>query len=350
MGMLRVALAAAIAVCAWGAAAADALPKTHLRIVGGLGGVSQFTNYEHPFWTSHIAAAFGGRVTAEVSAFNELGLRGTDVVRLLKLGAIEFGTFPLVFVAGEDPEAEAVDLAGLNPDVDTLRRTVDAWRPTLVDIFRARHDVEILAVLTYPAQVLYCAVPIRGLADLEGKKVRTAGISQTNFVEALGAAGVTTPFEAVHEALQRRIVDCAITGTLSGNAIGLPGVATHLHEAPLAWGVYVVAANGVAWRAVAPEVRALLVRELSGLEARAWAAVEDETLEGIRCNTGAKTCTAGQPGRMVLVRTSAEDRALRRRILADVVVPRWAVRCGARCMEAWNRTVAQIAGLPALAR
>jgi hypothetical protein len=53
---------------------------------------------------------------------------------------------------------------------------------------------------------------------------------------------------------------------------------------------------------------------------------------------------------MTLVEPSAADLALRDTIATDVVLARWAKRCGAECAENWNATVGPILGLTAAAK
>ena len=46
------------------------------------------------------------------------------------------------------------------------------------------------------------------------------------------------------------IITCAITGTLSGNAIGLQTVTTHVSRVAISWGVSIFGANERAWSAL----------------------------------------------------------------------------------------------------
>jgi len=50
---------------------------------------------------------------------------------------------------------------------------------------------------------------------------------------------------------------------------------------------------------------------------------------------------------MVHVVPSAEDLKKRDKIATDVVLARWAERCGAECAANWNATVGKIVGLEA---
>jgi TRAP-type C4-dicarboxylate transport system substrate-binding protein len=317
----------------------------HLRIVGGLAGVNQYTLHEEPFWTTELARLSGGRASAEIVPFDRAGIRGQEMLRLIQLGVVPFGNVPLSVTAADDPELTMPDLAGLNPDMATLRRTVGAFRPHLERIMRERYGSELLAIYAYPAQVTYCAKPLRNLADLAGRRVRTSSVTQSDWVTSLGGTPVQTAFAEVVANVRNGNIDCAITGTMSGYTIGLHEVTTHLHTAPVNWGVGAFVANGTAWKALPADLQELLRRELPRLERTIWAEAEAETSAGIACNTGATSCANGRRGRMTEVRMTAEDAARQQSALVKSVLPGWLRRCGAHCADSWKRTVGQASGL-----
>jgi|TARA_B100000315_G_C14524993_1_gene563391 hypothetical protein len=79
-----------------------------------------------------------------------------------------------------------------------------------------------LAVGTNPPQVIWCRVAITGLTDLKGKKVRVFNKTMTDFMQAIGASAASMAFAEVVPALHRGVVDCAVTGTMSGFTAGWP--------------------------------------------------------------------------------------------------------------------------------
>jgi len=340
------ALLGAAACVAASATAAEPPPALHLRVVGGLGSLKVFTQHEKPFWETDLARLSGGRYTAEIAPFDRAGIRSQEALTLVQLGAVPFAT---VQVSGgiKDPELSAPDLSGLNPDMPALRRSLAAFRPTLEEIMRKRYGIEVLAVYAYPAQVLFCKKPLASLKDVAGLRVRTSGPAQADLIEALGGKAVTVGFNDIVPYLQRDEIDCAVTGTMSGNIIGLPDITTTLHPMAISWGLAMFAANGAAWNALPDELRALLKRELPRVEREVWAESENDTADGIACNIGAPTCQGGKRGHMKAVPVSAADDRLRREIFSSTVLPRWLQRCGPQCAATWNRTLAHSSGIEA---
>lgn len=340
-------LAGAVAAGLAGAAVAQDMPKTSLKVVGAWGQLTQYKNFEQPFWTKEIPEKSGGAVTAEITPFNEMGLKGAEIFRLMRLGVIDFGSTVLGYVAADDARNEAVDLAGLSPDVATARKVSDAYKPIYDKFYGERFGIKVLGIWPYSAQVLFCNGEIKSLSDLKGKKVRTGNRTLAEFVEAFGGTGVTLSFSEVVPALQNKVVDCAITGTLSGNSAKWYEVATHIYALPLGWSHVMHAVNLKRWNSLDPKVRAFLEKEIAGLEDRIWKAAAEETEQGYLCNAGKDGCTMGTKARMTVVPVSEADKALLKKALNEVVLPKWAARCQGDCVANWNETVGKVVGLTA---
>jgi TRAP-type C4-dicarboxylate transport system substrate-binding protein len=261
------------------------------------------------------------------------------MLRLVQLGVVPFGTSILNLSAVDDAELAMPDLAGLNPDMAALQRSVGAFRPRLKKVLHERYGSELLAIYAYPAQVTFCTKPLASLADLSGRRIRISSATQSDWVVALGALPVQTAFADVVANLRGGSIDCAITGTMSGNAIGLHEVTSYLQTTPVNWGVAAFVANGAAWAALPKDLQELLQRELPKLEQSIWTDAETETRDGIACNIGASSCVGGRKGRMIEVRPSAEDAAKARAILVNNVLPGWLERCGPQCAPLWKQTM-----------
>jgi len=190
--------------------------ETELNVVGNISITTQFKNLEKPFWTEQLAAWSDGKVTAQFQGWNEMGLKGPEVFRLLQKGVMDVGTYQLGHVSGEAPINDATDLAGLSPSLDKFLEVTHASRPVLEQTYADRFGLKILTMQSFQAQLLYCRGELRGLADLKGKKIRTSGASQSDFVSHFGGQGVPMAFGEVQQGLQRGVIDCAITGTLGG--------------------------------------------------------------------------------------------------------------------------------------
>ncbi|SDE09327.1 TRAP-type C4-dicarboxylate transport system, substrate-binding protein [Belnapia rosea] len=343
----RMALAACLGLvlAGIGPAAAEEAPPITLKIVGGLAGVAQYTRHEMPFWTEQVPQLTQGRVRAEVAPFDRSGIRGTEMLQLMRLGVVPFGTILLSISASEEPEINVMDLAVMNPDIATLRSTVTLLRPRLEALLQDRFNLALLSIYAYPAQVVFCRQPFAGLGDLGGRRIRVSSVSQSELFEALGAAPVVIPFADILANLRGGVVECAVTGSLSGNALGLHTVSTHVSRQAISWGVSVFAANANAWAALPAGIRTQLQSGLTDLQEQIWRSAEHETEEGFICNAGRPECAHGTRGHMVVLDDEPRDRQRRAQLLRDVVLPSWVRRCGADCIETWNTYIAPNRGI-----
>ena len=343
-GLLRAfALAAALLPAA--ASAQTATTPISLKIVGGLAGVSQFVNFEEPFWRDEVPRLTGGRVQPEIVASDRAGIRSQEMLPLIRLGVVPFGTALLAVISTEDPEFNAMDLPALNPTIAELRRTMTRFRPFLERALSERYGVRLLAIYTYPAQVVWCNRAFSSLADLRGRRVRTSSVGQADLIAALGGTAVVTPFNKIVQAMRTGVVECAITGTLSGMSIGLHEVTTHVHAAAINWGVSIFAANEQAWEALPEDIRRVLTDGLADLERRIWDGAERETGLGLACASRQPSCDLPRRGTLTVVRPTPEEQAGRLSLLTGAVLPRWVDRCGPVCAEVWNETLGPELGI-----
>ena len=147
-------------------------------------------------------------------------------------------------------------------------------------------------------------------------------------------------------ALQNKVVDCAITGSLSGYSAKWYEVSTHLVALPINWNQQIHAVNGKTWAKFNPATQKFLQTQVDGLVNQIWDAAAKQTQEGYDCNTGAAACNQAVKGKMVLVQPSAADREQLKKI-RDTVVAKWANRCSAKCVSDFNATIGKQLGVVA---
>ncbi|MFC7476056.1 TRAP transporter substrate-binding protein [Dankookia sp. GCM10030260] len=348
-GAALLAAGLAITLAAPRPAVAEGPAPIQIKVVGGLASISQYVRYEAPFWTERVPGLTNGRIKAEVAPFDRSGIRGQEMLQLMRLGVVPFGTVLLALASADEPELNAIDLPMLNPDIATLRQTVALWRPRLETLLHERYGIRLLAVYTYPSQVVFCRQAFAGLGDLAGRRVRVSSVGQGELIEALDATPVVTPFAEIVQAVRDDVVQCAVTGTLSGNAIGLHEVTTHVSRVAISWGVSIFGANERAWAALPETARKALTAGLATLQEDIWRGAEQETEDGLNCNAGKPDCAVGTRGRMTIVEDRPQDRARRQQLLTDSVLPAWVQRCGGECAETWNGIMVQARGIQAKA-
>ncbi|MDC9720638.1 MAG: TRAP transporter substrate-binding protein [Gammaproteobacteria bacterium] len=329
-----------ISVTSWGQSTAI------IKAVGTWGNLTNYQKHEGPFWNQHIARASDGAIIGEVKPQTALGLKGFEIMRLVKNGVFDFAFGLPGYVAADNAIFEGADLSSLSQDLATLKLASDIYRPTLDRAFKNIYNAKLMMLYPFPSQTLWCNTPVTKIGDLKGKRIRVYSTSLGDFVEGVGATSVVVPFLEVNAALTNGVLDCAITGTMSAYTGKWYKVASYAFTLRVGWGLAFGAFNLDKWNSLSKNQQNLLEHELSELNQRMWAETATEDDIAIECLTGTR-CSLGELGGMVLAKPSKADLKQRDRIAQEVILSRWAARCGPECTSNWNATVGKVLGLTA---
>jgi TRAP-type C4-dicarboxylate transport system substrate-binding protein len=338
-------LAAAASIPVW----AQQVDSRTFNVVGTWNFLTNWQKMEQPFWTDDLPKATDGKLKGNIKSITEVNLKGTEVLRLLKQGVFDVAAALPIYVEDGGAIIEASDIAGVARNFKMGRDVMNAWLPEMQKVMQQRHSALILASFPFPEQVFYCKGEIKSIADLKGKKVRVQGTSQSDFVTAIGGTGVTIAFGEVVPALEKGVADCGITGTMPGYKAKWTEVVDTMFRLPVGYTVGMWVINLNVWNKLSKPTQEAIQAQMKILEDKSWKVIEEETEEGVACNTGTGACSVGPPGKLKLVLPSEDDVKVRDKALNDVVLARWAKRCGAECATKWNELVGKTYGLTAKA-
>lgn len=323
-----------------------------LSVVGSWSSLPLDKQFETPFWTKTLPAASNGKINVTMTTHDQMNLGVADVYRLLGNGVYDVAMTVGDYAVADAPALEGLDVPLVALTAPEARAMVDAARPMVEDIFRTTFNSHVLAIAPYPPQVVFCNSDVSKLDDLKGLKIRASGRMTAKFLEALGAEGVNVSFAEVPGALQKGVVDCAVTGAGSGYSAGWWEVSTNLMPIPLGgWDPVVTAINLDKWNSLDAETQKLISTQIkTKFEDPAWADAQDALKNDIACLTGNGTCPKGEARSMKLVKVSDADFAKAREILVDTVLPEWAKRAGGDWAKRWNDTVGKVVGVTIAAK
>lgn len=329
------------------AAVAQELPKTQLKAIGLNSPTPVSIHDEVPFWRKTIPEASKGAITVDITPLDQMGIDDKTMLRLLKLGVMDFAGMDISKMAGDDPRFEACDLAGLTLDPDKARAACDAYRAVIDRQMQKNWNAKLLAFGGNTPQVFWCRDEIKGLGDLKGKKIRVFNNTMRDFLSGLGATSVSMAFAEVVPALNNGVVDCAVTGSLSGNTAGWWEVAKSVYNMSLGWSINVLAVNLNTWKRLDPKVQAFLEEQTKAYEDKMWATLKKSTEEADNCNTSKQPCTLGKLASVKLLQVSSAEADTHKKLVEGAVLAGWAKRCGPECAKEWNETVGKALGLTA---
>lgn len=343
--MNRLVLMSAISMIAF--SAVTNAKAEELAVVGSWSGLPLHKQYEAPFWNEKLPELSGGDLSAALTTHDQMGIAGGDVFRMLSQGVFDVGMTVADYAVSDSVALEGLDVPLIATDAATAQKAVEAARPMVDDIYKDVFNAKVLGIAPYPPQVVFCNAEIGSLDDLKGKKIRASGRMTAKFLEALGAEGVNVGFGEVPGALQRGVVDCAITGAGSGYNAGWWEVSTHLMPLPLGgWDPVVTAINLDKWNTLSDAQKAALEKGVKeGLEAPAWETAQNALENDVACLTGNGECPYGEARGLILVEASEADQAKAKEVLITEVLPDWAERAGGDWAARWSDSVGKVTGV-----
>ncbi len=348
--LLAGAMAAGLLAMGTMAAKAD-IQEYKFDVVGTWGFLENYKQFESKFWNETLPKASGGKLSANAKPYTELGLKGYEVMSGLKKGAYDAVHALTSYSAKASPALEGIDLAGVIQDFETYKKAVDAYRPIIEREVAEKYNGKLINIYTFPSQQLWCnlkdkSVTNVALKDLAGKKIRTYSRTLGDFIEGLNASAVTIAFAEVVPALQKGVADCGITGTMPAYNAKWWQVVTHNIRVRVGYAATFTAINLDTWNGLNKETQDLIMSEAKKLEEEIWAFESSLDQKGMDCNA-AGPCDKGDPGGMVPITPSADDQKMLKDIAQNVVLKRWAKRCGKACADEWNATIGKVVGMTA---
>ncbi len=326
---------------------AEDLPKLRFKVIGLNSPTVASIVDEVPFWRDTVTKASKGAITADITPLDQMGIDDKTMLRLLRLGVMDFAGMDISKMAGDDPRFEGCDLAGITLDPDKARAGCEAYRKVIDHQMQRNWNAKLLAFGGNPPQVFWCRGVLGGLADLKGKKVRVFNVTMRDFLSGVGATAVSMAFAEVVPALSAGVVDCGVTGSLSGNTAGWPEVTKSLYPMSLGWSINVVATNLDRWNRLDKRVQAFMLAQMKTYEDKMWTTLKKATSEADNCNTGKQPCSMGKLANIAIVPVKPAEAEQHKKLVETAVLAGWAKRCGAECVREWNDTVGKALALRA---
>ncbi len=316
-----------------------------LNVIGTWGVQRTFQDFERPTFETVLPEVSGGAVRGEVQAMTDVGLNGTEVMRLLSNGIYDAGFVVFTYIAQGDAIYEGMDMPMSFSTAEEARALLAGFSEVAYPAMQEQYGVTVLANYSFPFTTIACREEFTSLADIEGRTVRVYSTGLSDMIEGLGGTPITIPFSEVIPALQRGVVDCATVGALPMYNAQWYDVIDYIYEVPVNAGTAFLAINTERFEAMSEDAQAALREAAARFEEQAWTGVVDQTAQGYACVSGNGECPFGDPASVTIVPEADGDAELRRQVLVETVLPRWAERCGEECSDQWYALSGSAVGL-----
>jgi len=239
-------------------------------------------------WAEELNEASGGRI--EITSYpGETLLEANDTYSGVVAGTADIGLSAFFYTRGRFPILEAFELPGIVYK-DSYTASKVAWegikelQPVEVQ------DTEMMFVLATGPGDLFTTSPVRSLEDLQGMKIRAAGLS-ADTLPLLGATPEAMPQPDAYEAIQRGLVDGNLAPVEVLKGWRHAEVTDYLTRTPFLYNaVFFVTMNQEKWDGMPSEVQDIFLevneRFFEEVAAGLWDAQNEEALEWAVEETG----------------------------------------------------------------
>jgi TRAP-type C4-dicarboxylate transport system substrate-binding protein len=164
-----------------------------------------------------VQKATNGRLKITVLAGGELPYKAPDVVKAVATDQVQMGDVAIGFASGDVPELNVLQLPFLCTSYAQFDKALPAVAPVVTNTLQKKFGVTTLVQWTMPPQNFWLNRPVKSLDDLKGMKVRAWNPEQVEMMKALNGSAVSITSAEVIPALERRIIDGAITSAFSAS-------------------------------------------------------------------------------------------------------------------------------------
>lgn len=208
------------------------------------------------WWAAEIEKRTQGQVSIKIFYAGALA-KANENLQLIRSGGVELVDMSAAYFGADLPlftAPNSIPMAMTKvEDATTLMQRLMSEVPAM-DQEAARNGVRALFFHHLNPYLLVCKEPVKGIADIKGKKIRSWGSDMPRMVQAAGGVPVTLGLAELYEGLSRGTVDCIPFSVDLVVNYKIFEVAKHIHDITL-WlgptsGVWM---GRTAWDKLTPE-------------------------------------------------------------------------------------------------
>jgi len=239
-------------------------------------------------WALELEEASEGRI--EVTSYpGETLIEADDIYGGVVAGTADIGLSAFFYTRGRFPILEAFELPGIVYHDSRMASKV-AWEGIKELQPDEVQDTELMFVLATGPGDLFTSDPVRNLDDLQGMKIRAAGLS-ADTLPLLGATPEAMPQPDAYEAIQRGLVDGNLAPVEVLKGWRHAEVTDYLTRTPFLYNaVFFVTMNQEKWDGLPADIQNIFLevneRFFEEVAAGLWDAQNEEALEWAVEETG----------------------------------------------------------------
>lgn len=180
-------------------------------------GTEDFASQNAPIWTEcfkTIGERSGRRLNIETLWLGEHPYEGFDMLDVVSEGMCELGHTQGLDLTGEEPIMGGLSLLFLAPDEQVGRRINNRLNEELISPYLAqKYNLSIVGAAVAGGQAVHASKILNSFDAMEGMRIRVFNKETADAIKLMGGVPQTVEGAEVYSALQKGILDGALTAS-----------------------------------------------------------------------------------------------------------------------------------------
>ena len=233
------------------------------------------------YFVPNVAARTNQQVHIDVSSFPELGLAGPDTADLIADGILDMAEIYGRYVGYEFPVLSLQYLWGLWPDHQTHFAVQTGIAADLDRVVTGEMGAQVLLRnwIAGDDQYIFSNLRLNSPTDFRDLKTRSYSSDLSDWLDGMGAPAQFLAFAEVYTALERGILDAAVTGANPALGQRWYEVTDYMNGPLTSFNSSIIAVNDQVWDGIPSDLQQILIEEGAKfeLEALRLAAIQNIT-------------------------------------------------------------------------
>lgn len=235
---------------------------------------SEFQTKNVRQWAEEVKKASGGKIDITVHSASSL-IKNPEIKRSIQTGLVPAGEFFMSNLGPENPMYEIDAIPFFASGYPEAKALWEVSKAPITSLFE-KQGLRLMFSVPWPSQAFFTKEPVKSLADIKGKKMRTYNAQTARLGALMGVIPTTVQATEIPQAFSTGIIDLMFTSTPTGVTTRAWEYTKFFYDTGAWVPKNVVLVNESAFRRLPADVQKAFTSTAAVAEKRGWEWSEQE--------------------------------------------------------------------------
>lgn len=235
---------------------------------------TEFQTKNVRLWAEDVQKGSGGKISITVHSAQSL-IKNPEIKRSIQTGLVPAGEFFMSNIGPENPMFEIDAIPFFASGYPEARALWEVSRAPITALFE-KQGLRVMYSVPWPSQAFFTKEPVKSLADIKGKKMRTYNAQTARLGTLMGVIPTTVQATEIPQAFSTGIIDLMFTSTPTGVTTRAWEYTRYFYDTGAWVPKNVVLVNSAAFGRLPADVQKAFTNAAAVAEKRGWEWSEKE--------------------------------------------------------------------------